>query len=106
VAVTVAVLVSLVGLRGVRRWIRGRLAREVDIVTFHLVERADPSELIGAVHQIPAVEIRGLEVDRDEDTQRLTVRVRVKGAAGTNVVDTMAPLMSRPDVEETLVVEH
>ncbi len=100
IAVTVAVLLSLVALRWVRRWVRRRLARDEDVVTLDLIEDAEPTRVIGELHQLRGVDIRTLDVDRDEDTRRLRVRVTIKGRPGVTLANVLAPLSAHADVDE------
>ncbi len=100
VAVTIAVLLSLVALRWVRRWVRRRLARDEDVVTFDLVEGADSTQVIGELHELRGITIRGLDVDRDEDTRRMSVRATVKGGPGVTLANVLAALAGHADVDE------
>jgi len=106
VTVTIAVLLSLVVLRWARRWLRLRVGRDEDLVTFDLVEGADSTKVIGDLHQLHGIEVRSLDVDRDEDTRRLRVRARVKGKPGVTSAHVLAALADHRDVEEMRIQER
>lgn len=100
VAVTVALLVALVGLRSVRRLVRRRLAREEERVAFRLIVGADPGGVVTALHELAGVEVRELRVDQDPDTRTLVVTAVLRGGTGVELDAVLVPFAQRDDVEE------
>lgn len=103
VAVAVALLVALVGLRSVRRLIRRRLARDDGEATFRLVEEANPGGLVRDLHALAGVTIRDVSVSRDPDAGTLLVVARLNATGPAPLEATLMPLAERDDVDEMWV---
>jgi putative Mg2+ transporter-C (MgtC) family protein len=103
VAVTVATLLSLVGLRVVRRWVRRRLASGEERVTIRLNEGTDPTDVIAALGALPGLRVLTLHVAQDDEARGLVIDARLRGQPGIGVEPTLAPLAARPDVDELVV---
>jgi putative Mg2+ transporter-C (MgtC) family protein len=104
VAVTVAALVSLVGFRRLRSWIRVRYGRSAEIVTFRLATSAEPADLVTALHELPSVGVRNLQIDRSGD--QIEVTVGLKSEMGVRLDRILAELGSRDDVAEMSLDER
>lgn len=100
VAVTVATLLTLAGLRGVRRVVRRRLGREEEELTVRLTPDAEPGSVVAAIHALPGVRLRQLRIDRDEETASLVLVARLGGLPAAALEQAVAPLADRGDVEE------
>lgn len=103
IAVTVALLVALVGLRSVRRVIRRRLARDEGEATFRLVVGANPGNLVGDLHSLGEVTIHDLQISQDPEIGAPVVVVRLNATAGAPLEMVLVPLSERPDVDEMWV---
>jgi len=104
VAATVAALAALVGFRYLRSWIRRRFARESEVVTFRLRQGTDPSGLVAAINDLAGVSVRSLRIDASEESTDVTVGLKTEPAVR---LDTrLAPLATRPDVEEFSLEER
>jgi len=104
VAATVAALAALVGFRYLRSWIRHRFARESEVVTFRLRRGTDPSGLVGAINELAGVSVRSLRIDTSDESTAVTVALKTEPAVR---LDTrLAPLATRPDVEEFSLEER
>lgn len=103
VAVTAALLVSLAGLRSVRRIIRRRLAGEEEEVTLRLLPGGDPGAVVGAIHALQGLEVRQLRVDQDPDTGTVMIVARVAGVPQAQLEGVVAGLADRDDIDEIWV---
>ncbi len=103
IAVAVALLVALVGLRSVRRVIRRRLARDEGEATFRLVVGANPGDLVGDLHSLGEVTIRDLQISQDPEIGATVVVVRLNATTGAPLEMVLVPLSERPDVDEMWV---
>jgi len=103
IAVTVATLVSLFGLRGVRRIIRGRLAGERASVTVRLAPGADPAAIVASLRGLEAVALHSLQIQRDEESRSLAITIVVEGLSTEALEQSLAPLADRDDVEEVVL---
>jgi putative Mg2+ transporter-C (MgtC) family protein len=98
VVTTVAMLLSLVGLRPPRRWLRDRLSRRGETVQLTLAPGARPAEVVAALHDLPDVRVRSLSIkEQDEAT---VVQADVVGEAGVDLEARLIPLAQREDIEE------
>ncbi len=98
VAVTVATLGSLVGFRGLRDWVRRRLGRRTEIVTFRLAAGVDPASMIAALNDLSGVNVRSLQVDRSGEATEITVGL--KTGVGVPLERMLGDLAGRGDVDE------
>ena len=73
-----ALLVSLVGLRRPRRWVRKRRPQTRHTVTLHLGSQADRTEVVEALHDLEDVEVVAVHVRAVGEGA--TVRVELRGA--------------------------
>jgi uncharacterized membrane protein YhiD involved in acid resistance len=93
VVATTALILSLTGLRGPRRWLRRHAwARETVIV--HVGPGADLGEVVGALHGLDGIEIRSLTLRRDEEGG-CEIQADVRGP---HIEARLAPLSARGDV--------
>jgi putative Mg2+ transporter-C (MgtC) family protein len=95
-ATTAALLVSLVGLRTPRRWVRQRLARGRGAVVIGIVPGGQPGPAIGALHQLDGVTVRGLSVRRDDD--EVVIEADLVGPVGSEMTELLGPIADRDDV--------
>jgi putative Mg2+ transporter-C (MgtC) family protein len=93
---TLALLVSLVGLRGPRRFIRSRIGRVSATIAIKLTVGADPSPVIAAVSSIEGLEVRSVTVNRRDDGE--FILVQVKTTEHKHVNSLVAPIANRPEV--------
>lgn len=100
VATTVAALVTLVLLRGLRSVVRARLARSTDVLTVRLAPGADPSSVITALRRSEGVELRELHVEVAPEDGQTVVLARIKRSAATDRDDLVGRLSERDDVDE------
>lgn len=95
---TVALFVSLVGLRAPREWIRRRLARVRGSVVIEMASGADPSDMLTALLGLEDVTVKDLSVSHRGDTVR--IHADVVGPVGSQLASLMAPIAERDDVAE------
>jgi putative Mg2+ transporter-C (MgtC) family protein len=97
-ASTALVLLSLVGLRGPRRWLSQRLGEVRENAVVRLRAGGDPSEVVSALEALPGVRLLNLRiVEREEGS---TIRVEVCGRRGTDVEALLATVGGRDDVAD------
>ena len=94
---TAALLLSLVGLRAPREWVRRRHGQGRGSVTIELASGADPSEVIKALYAINDVTVKNLSVSRREG-ENVVLDADVVGPPGVDLAALMADLGSRDDV--------
>src|SRR5947208_8150055 len=82
-ATAVALLLSLVLLRGPRRWVRQRLAKVTETAVIHLRRDANPSDVATALHEVEDLEVRSFPVRRGE--RGLTIEADLKAAADCGI---------------------
>jgi putative Mg2+ transporter-C (MgtC) family protein len=103
VAVTLSVLIALIGLRGFRRLVRRRFALRRETVTFTLAAGAAPGALLTGLHDRTDLEVRGVRIDRDDD--RTHVVITLKTAAG--ILDPfLTEMAQRDDVAEFAIEDR
>ncbi|HVM39187.1 MAG TPA: MgtC/SapB family protein, partial [Acidimicrobiia bacterium] len=102
VAVTGATLISLVGLRSVRRVVRHRLARKEEQAVVRLLPGADPGLVVQAIHAVAGLDVRSVRIERDEETGTLVVEFNAVVAAGS-LEEAVAPLAGLDGVDEVYV---
>lgn len=95
---TVALLVSLVGLRAPRERIRRRLSRVRGAVVVEMAPGVDPSDMLTALLALEDVTVRDLSVSHRGDTVR--VQADVAGPPGRELPTLLAPIADRDDVAE------
>ena len=95
-AVTVATLGSLVGFRGLRNWVRRRLGRHTETITFRLAPGVEPAAMIAALNDLSGVNVRNLQVDSSGDATEITVGL--KTGVGVPLERMLGDLASRDDV--------
>lgn len=98
VMVTIATLIALVVFRSLRDWIRRQFGRRREVVTFSLIPGAEPTALVGAIHELQNVEVRNLEIDRSGE--RIEVTVGLRSGIGVRLDRVLADLAARDDVAE------
>jgi putative Mg2+ transporter-C (MgtC) family protein len=104
VAVTVATLIALVVFRSLRDWIRRQFGRRREVVTFSLIPGADPTGLVGAIHELQNVEVRNLEIDSSGERAEVTVGLR--SGIGVRLDRLLADLAARDDVVQMALDER
>lgn len=104
VAVTVAVLTALIGLRGFRRLIRQRFARQQEVVTFTLAAGAAPGPLLTALHDRSDLAVRGLRIDTEDG--HTEVMVTLTTAAGIGLEPLLSEMAQRDDVDEFAIEDR
>jgi len=95
-ATAVFLLLSLIVLRGPRRWVRRRLARSLQTAIIHIEHGTNPSRVVSALHEIDGCEVRGLSVRRDDEG--ITVEVDLKANANCDLDTALGELAGRKEV--------
>jgi putative Mg2+ transporter-C (MgtC) family protein len=98
VAVTVAALVSLTGFRRLRSWVRRRFGRHTETVTFRLAPGVEPTGVVGALNDLPGVNVRNLLIDSSGEATDVTVGL--KSETRVPLERMLGELASRDDVTE------
>jgi putative Mg2+ transporter-C (MgtC) family protein len=93
---TVALLVSLVGLRGPRRLIRQRIGRVSATIAIRLQPGADPGPVMAAVSDIDGLDVSSVNLHKRDDGDAIFAQVKTLGHA--DVTALVAPLAERPEV--------
>ena len=93
---TALLLLSFVGLRAPRRWVRERLRRDRELLVVHLPAGADPSPVIAALVSIDGLEVRSLSTRRSDDA--VVVQADVVAARGRDLADLLRAIAERDDV--------
>ena len=93
---TGALLLSLVGLRAPRRWVRRRVGRGRATVLVELVAGAPGAATLRALLDIEGLSVRGLSLREAE--QGLVIEADVAGPPGSNLNDLVAGIVDRPEV--------
>jgi len=96
VTVTVATLVSLVGFRGLRSWVRRRFGRHTETITFRLAPGVEPAAMIAALNDLQGVNVRNLQVDSSGEATEITVGL--KTGVGVPLERMLGDLAGRDDV--------
>ncbi|MGH9223492.1 MAG: MgtC/SapB family protein [Acidimicrobiales bacterium] len=96
---TGALLLSLVGLRAPREWVRRRGSRGRATVAVHLAKNTDPSGVIQALYGLEGVVIKDLTVSRREE-DGLVVDADLVGPANVDLAGLLAEITARDDVVE------
>ena len=104
VAVTVATLAALVGFRYIRSWIRRHFGRQFELVTFRLAADADPTGLVGDLHELGDVSVRSMRIDVTDDGTDVIVGLRSE--PGVRLGTRIARFAARPEVEEFSLEER
>ena len=99
IAVTVAVLVSLVGLRFVRQFFR-RWARQDEVVTIRLRPEADPSAIVAELDDVPGAGVRRVRLSDGDREVGFEIRAQMRSAPGARLEPMLTRLARRDDVEE------
>ena len=98
VAVTIAALVSLVGFRQLRDWVRRRFGRRTETITFRLAPGVEPAAMLSALDDLQGVNVRNLQVDSTGEATEVTVGL--KTGVGVRLERMLGDLASRDDVAE------
>jgi putative Mg2+ transporter-C (MgtC) family protein len=98
VAVTIAALVSLVGFRQLRDWVRRRFGRRTETITFRLAPGVEPAGMLSALDDLQGVNVRNLQVDSTGEATEVTVGL--KTGVGVRLERMLGDLASRDDVAE------
>jgi putative Mg2+ transporter-C (MgtC) family protein len=99
VAVTIATLVSLVGFRSVRGWIRQRFGRRAENVSFRLRQGADQAPFVRALQALPDVTVRSLQIEYDDESDQREVTAGVKTGISVDLDSLLNALAARTDVD-------
>lgn len=95
-ATTIALLLSLVGLRGPRRWARRRLGRGRATVVIELVRGADSAATVRALFDLPGVAVRSVHLREDEDG--VSIEADVSAPNQSRLTEVFATIADRPEV--------
>jgi putative Mg2+ transporter-C (MgtC) family protein len=95
-ATTGALLVSLVGLRAPRGWVRRRAGRGTSVVTIELAAGAEGAATVRALLDLPNLDVRTLAL-RDAD-EGLVIEVALTAPPGTELAEALAGIVDRPEV--------
>jgi putative Mg2+ transporter-C (MgtC) family protein len=98
VAVTIAALVSLVGFRHLRDWVRRRFGRHTETITFRLAPGVEPAAMIAALNDLQGVNVRNLQVDSTGEATEITVGLKTR--VGVPLERMLGDLAGRDDVTE------
>lgn len=99
VVVTVAVLVSLFGLRFVSQLAR-RWARQDEIVTIRLSPDADATAILDQLDDVSGADVRGVRFSDGGREGGLEITAQMRSAPGASLQRVLARLAGRDDVEE------
>ena len=95
--ITAAMLVlSLVLLRTPRRWVRQKLARQVETAVIRMKQGANPSGVVAELHEIDGLDVRSLSVRREEDN--MIVEADLKVDATADISEVVGVIAARDDV--------
>jgi uncharacterized membrane protein YhiD involved in acid resistance len=97
-ATTAALLLSLVGLRAPRRWLRARLGVRKQAVVIKPRSSDDIGEIIGSLHRSQGIEVHSLNVRKEEGEAFITVDLR--STDGGDVRSCVSELSAREDVHD------
>ena len=93
---TAALVVSLMGLRAPRRWVRRRLGRRQETAVIRVRPDADTSAVVAALARLEGVELRSLMMrHRDDD---VILEVDVRAGREVDVIARLGTLAERDDV--------
>jgi len=95
---TAALLLSLVGLRAPREFVRRRMSRRKGTVTIEIERGADPTEIIRALYKFEGVEVKDLSVSRRDDN--VVIDADLTGPPGVDLAALLADIANRDDVIE------
>lgn len=95
---TAALLISLVGLRGPRRWLHQRLGVRKQTVIIKPTASGAIGDIIGFLNASEGIDVRSLTVRKEEGEAYITVDLR--SADGTDVRECVSELSSRDDVHD------
>ena len=95
---TIALLISLAGLRAPRRWIRSNFRVGKRLVVLHLRGAGAVPEVVTAVHQLEGVEVRSLSIDRDDD--ETVIEADLRASSETVLEERLAELAVLEGVTE------
>ena len=95
---TIALLISLAGLRAPRRWIRSNFRVGKRLVVLHLRGAGAVPEVVTAVHQLDGVEVRSLSIDRDDD--ETVIEADLRASSETVLEERLAELAVLEGVTE------
>ena len=98
VITTVALLLSLVGLRAPREWVRRHVREGRGTVTIELAPGADPAEIIKALYAVDGITVKDLSVTRRDET--LVINADMVGPPGLDLAAHLADIGTRDDVAE------
>ena len=93
---TGALVLSLIGLRAPRRWVRRRLGHRQETAIIRVRPGADTSAVVGALAALEGVELHSLVMRRRDDDVLLEVDVRA--GPDVDVVGRLGTLTQRDDV--------
>lgn len=99
VVVTVAVLVSLFGLRFVSQLAR-RWARQDEIVTIRLSPEADASAVLDQLDDVSGADVRGVRLSDGGREGGFEITAQMRSAPGASLQRVLTRLAGRDDVEE------
>src|SRR5205823_4977537 len=95
-ATAVGLILSLVLLRSPRRWVRRKLARQLETAIIHLDENANPSGVVTLLHEVKGLDVRSLSVRRREEG--LIIEADLKAQADCDLGAVLGAIAERDDV--------
>ena len=98
VVTTAALLLSLVGLRAPRRWLRGRVGVRKQAVIIKPRGADDIGAIVGFLHEAEGVTVHSLSVRKEEGESYITVDLR--SLDGGDVQGCISDLSARDDVHD------
>ena len=98
---TAALVLSLIGLRAPRRWVRRRLGHRRETALIRVRPGADPSGVVAALAGLEGVELNSLAMRHRDDGTVLEVDVR--SARDVDVVGLLGSLAERDDVVDVSI---
>jgi putative Mg2+ transporter-C (MgtC) family protein len=104
VAVTIAALVSLMGFRPLRAWVRRRYGRRVETVTIRLARGVEPAGVVAALNDLPGVNVRNLQIDSSGEQTEISVGLKTETHVPLERM--LGELAERDDVAEMSLDER
>ena len=98
VVTTAALLISLVGLRGPRQWLRARVGVRKRALVIRPRSSGDIGAIVGFLHGLPGLDVRSLAVRKEEGEPSITVDLHA--LAGGDVEACISELGARDDVHD------
>jgi uncharacterized membrane protein YhiD involved in acid resistance len=98
---TLLLLLSLVGLRTPRRWLRRRFGSGKDLVIVRLRDIGAAGPVLQAIGALPDIELRSVEISGDESPPVLEARLKYR--AVEDLSSSLASIAAREDVTDIAI---